>query len=116
MDAREDDHELTNSTTRLDPTQHGIARFRGRAAAEDCGARQSGTGGGGSVPGISRGAELARASGGESLQKPVVRHSDGRAIVFPPSCGSDALKLLRENRPSGMESIPAARVRSEEWQ
>ena len=42
--------------------------------------------------------------------------ADGRAIVFPPSCGSDALKLLRENRPSGMESIPAARARSEEWQ
>src|ERR1700730_3784085 len=83
MRAKEDDRERTNSTTRSNPTHHGVARFRGRAAAEDCGARQSGTGGGGSVPGISRGAELARASGGESA----VPGADGRGE--DARCGSD---------------------------
>src|SRR5260370_11990792 len=65
MRAEEDDHELTNSTTRSDPTQHGIARFRSRAAAEDCGARRSGAGGGGTVTGVPRGAEVPRAASGE---------------------------------------------------
>src|ERR1700674_4356225 len=81
--AREDDHEFTNSTTRTDPTQDGIARFRGRAAAEDCGARRSGAGGGGSVPGVPCGAELARTSGGESA----VPGADGRGQ--DARCGSD---------------------------
>src|ERR1700674_2727404 len=87
--AREDDHELTNSTTRLEATQHGIARFRGRAAAEDRGARRRGAGGGGSVPGVPRGAELARASGGESA----VPGADG--CGEDARCGSDGGSAVR---------------------
>src|SRR5467141_2645692 len=104
MRAEEDDHELTNSTTRSDPTQHGIARFRSRAAAEDCGARRSGAGGGGTVPGVLRGAEFARTSSGESA----VPGADGRGQdACGGSDGGSAVWRPARSDQSGLRRVSA---------